>query len=70
MYGESVPVAIWRVSALEERSLDIYEGFPTPRYIQTCRDDYEDFGFDVAVLDKALVNTKPIIQHCTKDLTF
>lgn len=94
--GKSVPVAIWRISALDERSLDIYEGFPhfytkrkfkldvatldgvlrnlpcfayvmkanrkpgipTPRYIQTCKDGYEDFGFDVAVLDKALDDTK------------
>mgnify|MGYP003539625817 FL=1 len=26
--GKSVPVAIWRISTLDERSLDIYEGFP------------------------------------------
>ena len=81
---------------MDERSLDIYEGFPhfytkrkfkldvathdgvledlpcfayvmkairkpgipTPRYIQTCRDGYDDFGFDVAVLEKALEDTK------------
>ena len=33
-------------------------GTPSPRYIQTCMEGYDDFGFDVAVLDKALEDTK------------
>ena len=38
-----VPVGVWRISCADERSLDIYEGYPT---LYGKRKIYADFGGD------------------------
>ena len=91
--GHTVPVAVWSITPLDERSLDGYEGFPTfyrketmqfqgrsftgkkfcgealvyimtdgrplgipsDTYIDTCLEGYQDFGFDYAPLEDALL---------------
>ena len=91
--GASVPVAVWEVTAGDERSLNRYEGYPvfyykkkmavnvtefksgktqecvafvyimhedrpigvpTKYYVDTCIKGYEDFGFDIEILQKAI----------------
>lgn len=37
-------------------------GTPSPRYVETCRIGYEDFGFDGKAIEKALENTKEHIS--------
>lgn len=45
-------------------------GTPSPRYIQTCMEGYDDFGFDVAVLDKALEDTKVELTNNQTPLSY
>lgn len=37
----------------EDRNL----GMPTRRYVQTCIEGYQDFGFDIKILEKALIDS-------------
>lgn len=37
----------------EDRNL----GMPTRRYVQTCIKGYQDFGFDIKILEKALIDS-------------
>lgn len=41
---------------------DGYDYFiPSDEYISVCRDGYNDFGFDIGVLDKAYYDTRDIV---------
>ena len=33
-------------------------GLPSNRYVEICKEGYDDFGFDKAILDKAYERTK------------
>ena len=48
--GRKVPVAVWEVTAADEKALDRYEGFPTFYYKQ-------DFKIDVNLLDSGTTET-------------
>ena len=37
----------------EDRNL----GMPTRRYVHTCIKGYQDFGFDIKILEKALIDS-------------
>ena len=68
MDGASVPVGLWEIQARDERSLDMYEGFPSqyimnprmnfnlpsPSYYATVHQGYKDCGLDTAALEQAL----------------
>ena len=65
--GYTVPVAVWEVSAEDERALDRYEGYPsfyykteerpygipTSSYLSICGQGYRFFGFPVDKLLEA-----------------
>ena len=89
--GKSVPVLVWAITEADERSLDIYEGWPrlyrkvnvpimvdgkqrtammyvmteghelgepSPGYYSVIASGYKDFGFDIAVLNQAVKDSK------------
>ena len=66
--GAAVPLGIFEIDELDEKSLDRYEGYPTHYfkedievevmpadmfYLRTCLEGYKDFGFDTNYLFKA-----------------
>ena len=89
--GKSVPVLLWSITDADERSLDVYEGWPrlyrkeyvpvtvngkqhtammyvmngeyelgepNPGYYATIAHGYKDYGFDLAVLNQAVEDSK------------
>lgn len=57
-----VPVAVWEVTADDEKRLDAFiyimheerkHGIPSLTYIRTCEEGYRNFGFDTKFLDAA-----------------
>ena len=103
-YGKAVPVAVWAVSAGDEKALDRYEGYPnfyykkdftlkvnlqnggtktldcfayimhenrplgipTKRYIETCIEGYNDFGFDENILLESVKRTGELLWKTRK----
>lgn len=67
-----VPVAVWEVTADDEKRLDAFiyimheerkHGIPSLTYIRTCEEGYRNFGFDTKFLDAAYETSAKEVQQ-------
>lgn len=71
--GEYVPVAVWRINEAHERSLDLYEGFPTFYYkknlevvIEPCADRVEAMAYIMFDAAKAGKPSMSYLETCAQ----